>query len=385
MSVIVILEPEHDAYMRRALALAARARGRTSPNPMVGCVIVKEGRIVGEGFHIRAGAPHAEAVALAQAGEEARGADVYVTLEPCAHHGRTPPCAEALIAAGPARIYYAVADPHPRAKGGAARLAEAGIHVQEGPCAAEAWSLNRAFFSAQRLGRPYITAKFAASLDGRIAAASGDSKWITGPAARARAHELRQECDAIIVGVDTVIADDPSLTARPASGAPAHPLRVVLDSRGRTPPGAKIISGGLPGRTLIATTDAAAPHWRAALERRDVEIVALPALENGVSLPALIDCLAARGLLHLMVEGGGRTLGSFFRENFVDEVWAFLAPRIIGGDGRPAIDGFGVGDLAGSPAFHTPQIEHLDGDILIRGQIQTPAAQTERRTACSPV
>ena len=379
--------PPHIAHMRRALALAVR--GRTSPNPMVGCVVVKGGRILGEGYHARAGAPHAETVALAQAGAAARGATLYVTLEPCAHHGRTPPCTDAIIAAGAARVFYAAADPHPRAGGGAARLAAAGVEVNNGPCRAEAEALNRAFFVAQTRGRPFVTAKFAASLDGRIATARGHSKWITGPAARARAHELRQACDALIIGVETVIADDPALTARPDSGAPAHPLRIVLDSRGRTPIEAQIISGKLPGATLIATTAAAPAAFREAAARHGAEILELAADAQGrVALAPLIAALAARGLLHVMVEGGAQTLASFFRARLVDEVWAFLAPRLIGGDGRPAIEGFGAETLAQAFTLADAETEIMDGDILIRGQIapdeMTPEIRPDRREIPTP-
>src|SRR5262245_4107174 len=257
----------HVTYMRRAFALARQAEGRTSPNPMVGAVIVRDGRIVGEGYHHRAGERHAEAEALGDAGDSARGAAMYVTLEPCAHYGRTPPCADAIIAAGVAKVYYAVSDPNPRVNGNAhAQLEAAGVVVHRGPCEDEARELNRPFFKHVMTGRPFVTAKFAMSLDGKIATSAGDSRWISNEAARRRGHELRNVTDAILVGVGTVLADDPRLTTRLSPLSPQnvegpadvrHPLRIVADSRGRAPLTAGIFDPALPGKTALATTAAA--------------------------------------------------------------------------------------------------------------------------------
>jgi diaminohydroxyphosphoribosylaminopyrimidine deaminase/5-amino-6-(5-phosphoribosylamino)uracil reductase len=359
---------EHEPWMRRALELARRAEGRTSPNPLVGAVIVRDGRVLGEGFHRRAGLPHAEAEALAAASESVAGATMYVTLEPCNHHGRTPPCSEAILAAGIAHVVYAIADPNPPASGGGSRLREAGVQVTVGVCAAEAEELNRFFLHAVRTGRPYIVAKYAASLDGRIAARSGDSKWITGEAARRRAHELRHMVDAVVVGADTVIADDPSLTVRLPIADPAHPLRVVLDSTGRVPLSRKLFSGELPGATLVATTESMPTAHEAALRARGVDVLRLPMdLACRVDLSALAQALAARGVRSAMVEGGGAVHGAFFDAGLVDEVWAFVAPVVIGGNGAPApVGGRGAATMAAALRMGRMQVESHGDDVLLR-------------------
>jgi diaminohydroxyphosphoribosylaminopyrimidine deaminase/5-amino-6-(5-phosphoribosylamino)uracil reductase len=375
----------HVTYMCRALELARRAEGRTSPNPMVGAVIVKDRRVVGEGYHHRAGEPHAEIEALRAAGELARGAAMYVTLEPCAHYGRTPPCTDALIAAGIAEVYYAVGDPNPRVNGrGHAQLEAAGIAVHCGPCKDEARELNRPFFKHVITGRPFVTAKFAMSLDGKIATRTGDSHWITNEASRQRVHELRNITDAILVGAGTVLADDPQLTTRlsplPLVGRPPiaggrwgegpadvrHPLRIVADSRGRVPLSARVLDPMLPGQTVLATTAAASPAHRAELAGRGVEVWALPADAQGrVHLPALLDEIGRRGMLTLLVEGGSELLGAFFAEKLVDRAWAFVAPLIIGGADAPGpIGGLGVETLRVADALRLKriQVETLDGD-----------------------
>ncbi|MGH9751753.1 MAG: bifunctional diaminohydroxyphosphoribosylaminopyrimidine deaminase/5-amino-6-(5-phosphoribosylamino)uracil reductase RibD [Blastocatellia bacterium] len=370
----------HGACMRRAFALARQAEGRTSPNPMVGAVIVKDGRIVGEGYHRRAGAPHAEAESLRAAGDSARGAAMYVTLEPCAHYGRTPPCADALIAAGIAEVYYAVGDPDPRVNGKAhAQLEAAGVVVHRGLCEDEARELNRPFFKHVMTGRPFVTAKFAMSLDGKIATRAGDSRWISNEAARQQAHELRDVTDAILVGAGTVFADDPQLTTRlsPLSlqkrGAGGegladirHPLRIVADSRGRVSLLARVFDPTLPGMTVLATTAAAPSTHCAELTARGVEVWTLPAAEDGrVSLPALLDEIGRRGMLTLLVEGGSELLGAFFAEKLVDRVWAFIAPLIIGGRNAPGpVGGSGIEALARAIRLRRLQVEMIDANSL---------------------
>jgi len=377
--------------MRRAFALARRAEGRTSPNPMVGAVIVKDGRIVGEGYHRRAGEPHAETEALRAASAAARGATMYVTLEPCAHYGRTPPCADAIIAAGIAEVYYAVGDPNPRVNGKAhAQLEAAGVAVHRGPCEDEARELNRPFFKHVMTGRPFITAKFAMSLDGKIATRAGDSRWISNEAARQLAHELRNVTDAILVGAGTALADDPRLTTRLSPLSPQrkgsvgeeladvrHPLRIVADSRGRVSFLAGVFDPALPGRTVLATTAAAPDTHCAELTARGVEVWTLPADGQGrVSLPALLDEIGRRGMLTLLVEGGSELLGAFFAEKLVDRVWAFIAPLIIGGRDAPGpVGGLGIEALAQAIRVRRLQVEMIGANSLAG----SPAPQAQTR------
>ncbi len=363
--------------MARALDLARAHLGETSPNPTVGAVLVREGRIIAEGYHRAAGQPHAEIEALRRAGDAARGATLYVNLEPCNHHGRTPPCSEAIIAAGVARVFYATPDPNPVAGGGAGRMAAAGVEVHLGPGQDAARDLNRFFFHYVRVAKPYVIAKFAASLDGKIATRSGDSQWITGPEARQRGHELRRQVDAILAGAGTVIADDPQLTARfPDGGLASHqPLRIVLDSRGRAPLDARVFSPDLPGRTLVATTAAMPEAHRRALAARDVEAVVLPADETGrVAIPALLQHLGQRQVVSLMVEGGGQILASFFEAGEVQEVWAFLAPMIIGGEAAPGpVGGLGAAFLTDATILRDVSIESVGKDWLFRAKVETSA------------
>ncbi len=365
---------EDTHYMMRAIELARRAEGFTSPNPMVGCVLVKDGRIIGEGYHARPGAAHAEAAALRVAGNKARGATAYATLEPCNHFGSNPPCTEGLISAGVAEVVYAVADPNPVAAGGAARLLEAGISVREGVCGVEAENLIRFWLHRIRTKSPYVVAKFAASIDGKIATRTGDSKWITSDEARLRGHDLRQACDAIIVGVDTIIADDPALTARPDLPAgrrdAAHPVRVILDSGGRIPMGAAVLHSTTPGQTLIATTEAMPAMTEQALKDGGAEVLRLPGDDQDYpSLAALLEALAERGFISCMIEGGSKVLGSFFDQNLVNEVWAFLAPMVIGGSGPGPVGGLGPDNLAAAFRLQNPALEQLGDSILVHGQI----------------
>lgn len=357
-------------YMTRALALARRAAGFTSPNPMVGAVIVKNGKIIGEGYHRAAGQPHAEIEALRMAGEDARGATMYVTLEPCNHHGKTPPCTEAIIEAGIAAVHYAIPDPNPHVSGGGhQRLANAGITVSVGLGAPEARTQNRFFLHAVTSGKPYVIAKFAMSLDGKIATRTGDSQWISGAAAREAGHRLRQLCDVIVVGANTVIADDPRLTVRLPDVTPAHPLRVVLDSRGRVPLSAKLFSPNLPGKTIVATTKQMPADHRRQLNALPIETIILPQNRAGhVSPAALLDELGQRGYNSLQIEGGGTVLGAFFDAGLVDEVWAFIAPLVIGGSEAPtAVGGLGVARLSAALKLHHTTVTRMGDDFLLRG------------------
>lgn len=360
-------------FMSHALKLARRAEGFTSPNPMVGAVIVKDGRIIGEGFHRQAGAPHAEIEALRMAGEAARGAIMFVSLEPCDHHGKTPPCTAAIIDADIAEVHYAVQDPNPRVSGaGHRRLTAAGIHVSAGLGKKAATYLNRAFFHAVTTDKSYVIAKFAMSLDGKISTRTGHSQWISGAESRMVGHKLRQFCDAILVGAETVIADDPQLTVRLPDVTPAHPLRVVLDSHGRVPLTAKLFSPDLPGKTLVATTDQMPPYRRRKLENVGVEVLILPQNNDGrVSLSALLEALHAHGKNCLQIEGGGTVLGAFFDEKLVNEVWAFVSPMVIGGQDAPtAVGGLGVAHLSEALQLKNPGIQKLGDDFLIQGQIE---------------
>ena len=342
--------------MERAIAIAQRAEGQTAPNPMVGCALAKDGRIVGEGWHEGPGKDHAEIMALKRASDDARGATAYVTLEPCNHTGRTGPCSEALIEAGVAEVVYAIADPNPVAAGGADRLRAAGVNVRSGLCEMQAQRLNRAWLHALKTKRPFVTAKTAMSLDGRIAAASGESQWITSPESRRAAHLLRARVDAIIVGANTVIADDPALTAR-LDDETRYPLRIVLDGAARTSPGAKVYERTGRG-ALLATTARAGAERLSAFREMGVDVLVLPAEDKGrVDIDALLAVLCDCNVHHVMVEGGGEVVGAFFDADRIDEIELFIAPKLIGG-GKPAFGGVGVARLADAARFDFQQARH---------------------------
>ena len=357
-------------YVQRALALARRA-GIVSPNPAVGAVLVHEGRIVGEGFTQPPGGPHAEVVALEQAGEAARGATLYVSLEPCCHQGRTPPCTRAIITAGVAVAHFSILDPDPHARGrGRDELLAAGIGVQVGEGEEEARRLYEAYIKHRTTGLPFVIAKFAASLDGRIAAPSGESRWISGPEAREWAHSLRTEVDAILCGATTIVVDDPQLTARPGGREAARqPLRVVADSRGRTPAGARVLRGS--GRALIATSDRSHPVWRVAMEAAGAEVLVLPRRGDSLDVGALLRVLGQRDVLSLLVEGGGVIIGALFDQGLVDKVCAIIAPIIMGASDAPAaVVGRGARRLAEAWRVREPTVERLGEDVLITGYPQ---------------
>jgi diaminohydroxyphosphoribosylaminopyrimidine deaminase/5-amino-6-(5-phosphoribosylamino)uracil reductase len=323
-------------WMDRALRVAERGIGLTSPNPAVGAVLVKDERVVGEGAHLRAGGPHAEIVALDAAGPAASGATCYVTLEPCAHFGRTAPCADALVQAGIARVVAAVEDPHRVVDGrGIARLRAAGVAVTVGVREAEARRLNRGFFSVMTEGRPHVTLKTAMTLDGKIAAVDGVSRWITGEAARLEAHRLRFVADAILVGIGTVLADDPQLTVRHPGLPPKEPLRVVVDTRLRIPVDARVLRAGDPARAAVACVAPAPSDRAAALRARGVQVLELPGDAGRVDLRALLDALRAMDVNAVLVEGGGELGGSLAEAGLVDRVAFFVAPRLVGGAAAP--------------------------------------------------
>jgi len=356
--------------MRAALGLAARGLGRTWPNPAVGCVVVRadggSDRVVGRGWTQPGGRPHAETEALKRAGEAARGATAYVTLEPCAHTGKTPPCADALIAAGIARAVVAVEDPDPRVSGrGIARLREAGIGVDLGACAAEANELNAGFFLRVREGRPLVSLKLATSLDGRIAAQGGESKWITGEAARRRAHLLRAQHDAIMIGTGTVLADDPELTCRLPGLADRSPVRVVLDRHLRLPSSAKILTTADATPTWVLTATGGAPAQGQALQRQGAEVIEVDADDRGrLCLSTALRRLGDRGITRLLVEGGGTLAAAFLQAGLVDRVYWFRAASIIGGDGLPAAAPFGVAALRDAARFERLEVVPLGEDVL---------------------
>ena len=352
--------------MQRALELGWGALGTTSPNPAVGCVIVRDGEVVGEGWTHPPGQQHAEAAALAQAGEQARGATLYTTLEPCNHYGRTPPCSEAIIAAGVVEVRIAVEDPNPNvAGGGIARLNEAGKRTEVGECVAEAARLIEAFAKHSMTGMPFVTAKYAMSLDGKIAARSGDSKWISGEKSREFAHLLRAQSDAIMVGINTVLADDPQLTARDADGNAneRQPLRVVLDSHGRMPQDAQMLSA--PGDTVVVVADDFEGP-----ERDGAETVRVPEGRGGVDLRVLLKGLGARDITSVLVEGGGATIGALFDLKLVDKVVAFVAPVIIGGnEAISPVGGVGITEMEEALRLRDVEMKRFGEDVTVIGYI----------------
>ncbi|MDZ7640989.1 MAG: bifunctional diaminohydroxyphosphoribosylaminopyrimidine deaminase/5-amino-6-(5-phosphoribosylamino)uracil reductase RibD [Desulfurivibrio sp.] len=363
-------------YMRLALTEARKGIGKTAPNPCVGAVVVKDDRVVSKGWHRRVGQPHAEAEALRAAGAAAAGATIYVTLEPCNHHGRTPPCSETIIAAGIRRVVYGLADPHEVARGGAERLEAAGLEVVGGVLAEECRRLNLPFIKRVTCGRPWVLLKAAVSLDGRIAAATGHSQWITGPPARRLAHRLRQQSDAILVGSGTVLADDPSLTTRlPGGRRGRDPLRVVLDSQLQTPPTARMLGQQSAAATWIFCAPEAAAERAAALEAAGARIVRVErtpgeageAATGGLELWQVLRELAAHGVNQLLVEGGGRVHGSFLRQNLADEAVFCVAPLLIGADGLPVVAPLNCQRVDNAPRLREVSTRRLGDDIMLRG------------------
>jgi diaminohydroxyphosphoribosylaminopyrimidine deaminase / 5-amino-6-(5-phosphoribosylamino)uracil reductase len=357
---------EDVAHMRAALTLARRGLGNTWPNPAVGCVIVKNGHIVGRGWTQPGGRPHAETEALARAGAAARGATAYATLEPCSHHGKTPPCAEALIAAGVSRVIAAIEDPDPRVSGrGMKRLRDAGIGGETGLCGEEAAELNAGFFSRVKNGRPLVTLKLATSLDGRIATASGESRWITGAAARERAHLLRATHDAVLVGTGTALADDPQLTCRLPGLEHRSPVRVVLDRHLRLPATLRLFTEATDAPTWVVVLPSADSARQAGPGGQGVKIIAAePNAAGSIDFAALLRRLGDEGLTRLLVEGGGTVAATLLRLGLVDRLVWMRAPMIIGGDGIPAVSALDFGALGNSPRFTLMSSETAGGDLI---------------------
>ena len=358
--------PEDVRYMAHALRLAKYGLYTTDPNPRVGCVIVRDSRIVGEGWHRRAGEPHAEVHALAAAGQQARGATAYVSLEPCCHHGRTPPCSEALVRAGIARVVAAMPDPNPRVGSrGVAELERAGIRVDIGLLQAEAERLNPGFISRMARGRPYLRVKLAASLDGRTALANGESKWITGVDARADVQRLRARSSAILTGIGTVLADDPSLTVRDLDIG-RQPLRVVVDARLGMRPDARMLS--LSGKTLVATAVADAGQ-AAALRRAGAEVIVVRANVDRVDLPGLMRILAEREVNEILVEAGATLCGSLLQAGLIDELVVYLAPHLLGSTARGLFEIPGLDSMQDRIALDIQDVRAIGRDWRITARL----------------
>jgi diaminohydroxyphosphoribosylaminopyrimidine deaminase / 5-amino-6-(5-phosphoribosylamino)uracil reductase len=358
-----------EACMRLALRLAARGLGRTSPNPVVGAVVVKDGRVLATGYHRRAGLDHAEVAALRRLGFRARGADLYVTLEPCDHHGRTPPCTEAVIRAGIRRVVVGLRDPNPLVNGrGIRRLRRAGIAVEVGCCGAACRQVNEHFICAQQRRRPFVTWKAAVTLDGRIATRRGDSRWVTGPRARELGRALRDTHDAILVGAGTARADDPLLTTRRPRGR--DPVRVVLDGRLTISPRARLLHSGSPAPTLVVCSRGAPAARERALRAAGAEVLRLPGRGGRVSPRALLAALLERNILSVLIEGGGETAATFLEAGLVDKLVAFVAPTLVGGrDAIPMLGGRGVARMADAVRLCDTTYRRIGEETMVTGYV----------------
>ena len=366
------MDETHIAFMQRALDLARRAKGRTSPNPLVGAVIVKDGKVIGEGYHQKAGTPHAEVHALNSAGEDAKGATLYTNLEPCCHWGRTPPCTEALIRAGIAHVYVADGDPNPNVAGkGVQQLQDAGINVHVGVHRQKASDLNEVHRKYIQTGRPFVILKTAMSLDGKIATASGESQWITSEASRQRGHEVRDTVDAILVGRGTVVSDNPTLTTRLQDREGQDATRIVLDSHGRTHTDARIFNAESEAGVIVAVTPAAPSENIDALEKAGAEVITVPDAHSKVCFKRLMEILGKREITSVFIEGGSEINAAALAAGVVDKVMCFIAPKLIGGQNAPGpIGGVGIRSLTEAVNLQrvsvTPIAEH---DFLIEGYL----------------
>ena len=351
-------------FMAQAIELGRKAQGTTSPNPPVGAVVVRDGKVISEGWTQPPGQQHAEAMAVELAGELAKGASLYTTLEPCTHHGKTPPCSDFIVQAGIAEVYVALVDPNPNVRGGGmASLRQAGVLTHLMDPDDEAKELIEAFAKHCSTGLPFVTAKFAMSLDGKIATRAGDSRWISGTESRSYVHDLRAQSDAIMVGVNTVLADDPQLTARDLEGSPLarQPMRVVLDTHHRTPESARMLSQ--PGSTLIATGDGVGSS-----NADTVETLVLPTVRGRVDLHRLLHTLGERNIASVLVEGGGTILGALFDQALVDKVVAFVSPVIIGGESAPSpVGGEGVKLMSSALRLRNTRVMRFGADVAIIG------------------
>jgi diaminohydroxyphosphoribosylaminopyrimidine deaminase/5-amino-6-(5-phosphoribosylamino)uracil reductase len=359
-------------WMNRALELAERGRGYVEPNPLVGAVVARDGHVVGEGWHERYGEAHAEVNALAAAGESTRGATLYVTLEPCCHHGKTPPCTDAVLRAGIGRVVAAMPDPFPQVSGkGAALLRAAGVTVELGLGKDQARRQNAPYLKLLATGRPYVHAKWAMSLDGKIATATGDSKWISGEASRRRVHELRGRMDAIVIGGGTVRADDPLLTVRPPG--PRTPARIVMSSPGVLSPACRLVQSVAEAPVCVVTTASPESPQARQLRAWGCEVIALAPGDRQASVLALLDELGRRRMTNILVEGGSTLLGSFRDAGAIDAVHVFMAPRLIGGAAAlTAMGGHGVEKVADSLSLAEWQVEQIGSDVLLYGIVRSP-------------
>jgi len=360
-------------YMRRALRLAKRGLGRTSPNPAVGAVIVKNGQIVGEGYHKRAGLPHAEVEAIKAAGKETKGADLYVTLEPCNHYGRTPPCTEAILKAGIKRVFVGMRDPNPHVTGGGVEyLRQKGIYVETGILEEECRRLNEVFIKYITKGTPFVSLKLAATLDGKIALASGEAKWITNEKSRRFVHRLRDIHDAILVGIGTVLKDNPSLTTRLPHKKGKDPVRIILDSKLRIPLEAKVLHLNSQAPTWIVTSTQAPAEKIEALKRLGAEVMVVN-LENGrLSLMELLKVLGEKKITSLLVEGGAQVATSFLKQHLVDKVYFFYAPKLFGMPHLPMLGELGIESMREVIALKDISLRRFEDDILIIGYPHYP-------------
>ena len=361
---------DHIYYMRMALNLAKKGQGYTSPNPMVGAVVVKNGDVVGRGYHHAAGDAHAEVEAIEEAGTKAEGATLYVNLEPCNHTGRTPPCTRTILQAGIRRVIMAMADPHTKAGGGAAFLRQHGIDVLSGVCEKQALRLNEAFVKYVRTGCPFVILKCAATLDGRIATRTGDSRWVTGEKARRFVHRLRHAVDAILVGVGTVRADNPRLTTRLDAAKGKDPVRIVLDTHLSTPADAAILALDSDADTILVSAKKAAKTKRKQLQRDGVRIIEQPLKKGRIDLASLMMRLGSEGITSLLIEGGGTVSASALRTGIVDKVLFFYAPKILGGDdGVPICRGAGPALMKDSIQLEHIRVQRFARDVMIEGYI----------------
>lgn len=368
------MDNAHIAFMKRAITLAENGKGRTSPNPYVGAVIVNEGKIVGEGFHQKAGEPHAEIHALRAAQEKAKGATLYVNLEPCCHSGRTPPCTDAILNAEIATVYIAHEDPNPKVAGKGIKILEkSGVETNVGYCGElkrTAEKLNEIYIKYIRTGHPFVILKTAMSLDGKIATATGESQWITSPESRHFVHKIRDEVDAILVGIGTVISDDPALTTRLTDKEGKDATRIILDSHGRTPTDAKVINSESEADVIIAVTPNAPNKNIAALKEAGAEVLVIPEKDGQVCFKSLMTLLGDRGITSVLVEGGGKVNASALASGVVDKLMCFIAPKLIGGkDARGVFDGEGIKHLTEAPELEQLTVTQLERDLLIEGYL----------------
>ncbi|MDX2494493.1 MAG: bifunctional diaminohydroxyphosphoribosylaminopyrimidine deaminase/5-amino-6-(5-phosphoribosylamino)uracil reductase RibD [Desulfuromusa sp.] len=363
-------ELKHQQFMQLALNLARRGEGRTAPNPQVGAIIVNSGRVVGEGFHPQAGEPHAEIFALRQAGEKARGADIYVTLEPCSHYGKTPPCADALINAGIRAVYVGVVDPNPQVAGrGVEKLQQAGIKVESGILELECRRLIAPFSHYISTGRPFTVYKVAITLDGNTATATGDSRWVSGEKSRLRVHQLRDRVEAIMVGVDTVLNDDPLLNTRLPEGGGRDPLRVVVDSQLRIKADCRMLKQKSAAKTLVATVSSDQEKI-SLLKDVGAEVVIFPAASGRVSLPALWQELGRRNVQKLLLEGGATLAGAALAHNLIEQLMVFVAPKILGGFSPFGIfSGSGCVKMADAIQLEDVLYKQIGEDLVVTGDV----------------